>query len=111
MKSNASSVCKECGTPVDSIPTMIEYQGEEIFLFDPVVCESCLHRFCEHYSTQCVNCGGCIPPYSQVGILKGDDGQKQFIHMTTYCTTPGSAFYGYWGKGELRDFIQIEACS
>jgi hypothetical protein len=90
---------------------MIEYLGEEIFLFNPVVCEPCLHSLCERYSTLCANCGGCIPPYSQVGVLKGDEGQKQCIHMTTACTTVGGAFYGYWGKGQLRDFIQIEACS
>ena len=108
---NPSPVCQECGTRVNTAPTMIEYLGEEIFLFNPVVCEPCLHSLCERYSTLCANCGGCIPPYSQVGVLKGDEGQKQCIHMTTACTTVGGAFYGYWGKGQLRDFIQIEACS
>jgi hypothetical protein len=106
-----SSVCQECETPVNTLPTMIEYQGEEIYLFDPVVCQPCLHKLCELHSTECANCGGCIPPFSQVGVLKADNGQKQFIHMTTSCTTAGSAFYGYWGKGQLHDFIQIEACS
>jgi hypothetical protein len=90
---------------------MIEYLGEEIYLFDPVVCEPCLHKLCKRYSTYCANCGGCIPPYSQVGVLKGDAGQKQVVHTTTSCTTAGNAFYGYWGKGQLRNFIQIEACN
>ena len=103
--------CLECKVPVKTVPTVMEYQGEEIYLFDPVICHSCLHKLCESYSTQCVNCGGCIPPFSQVGILKGNDGQKKCVHMTIACTTVGSAFYGYWGKGQLRDFIQIEACS
>ena len=106
-----SSVCQECKAPVSTLPTVIEYQGEEIYQFDPVVCKPCLHKLCELHSTQCANCGGCIPPFSQVGVLKADNGLKQLIHMTTSCTTPGSAFYGYWGKGKLRDFIQIEACS
>ena len=106
-----SLVCQECKTPVSTLPTVIEYQEEEIYLFDPVVCQSCLHKLCELHSTQCANCGGCIPPFSQVGVLKGDSGQNQLIHMTTYCTTAGSAFYGYWGKGKLHGFIQIEACS
>lgn len=104
-------VCQECGTPVNTVPTVIEYQGEEIYLFDPTICSPCLHELCKHHSTQCANCGGCIPPYSLVGVLKGDAGQLQVIHMTTNCTTSGSAFYGYWGKGQLRNFIQIEACS
>ena len=103
--------CKECNVPVIEVPTVIEYQGEEIYLFDPVTCHSCLRKLCESYSTQCANCGGCIPPFSQVGILKGKDGQKECVHMTTSCTTAGNAFYGYWGKGQLRGFIQIEACS
>jgi hypothetical protein len=105
------SKCQECGTSVDSLPTVIEYQGQEIFLFDPVICSICLHKLCESHSTECANCGGCIPPYSQVGVLKGDAGRNQTIHMTTTCNTAGSAFYGYWGKGQLRDFVQIEACS
>ena len=85
--------------------------GGRNYLFDPVVCEPCLHKLCKRYSTYCANCGGCIPPYSQVGVLKGDAGQKQVVHTTTSCTTAGSAFYGYWGKGQLRNFIQIEACN
>jgi hypothetical protein len=106
-----TSTCQECGISVKTVPTLIEYQGEEIYLFDPTICDPCLHKLCERYSTQCANCGGCIPPYSQVGVLKGDAGQNQYIHMTTTCNTAGSAFYGYWGKGQLRDYIQIEACS
>ena len=108
---NPSPVCQECGTRVNTAPTMIEYLGEEIYLFDPVVCEPCLHKLCKRYSTYCANCGGCIPPYSQVGVLKGDAGQKQVVHTITSCTTAGSVFYGYWGKGQLRNFIQIEACN
>ena len=108
---NPSPVCQECGTRVNTAPTMIEYLGEEIYLFDPGVCEPSLHKLCKRYSTYCANCGGCIPPYSQVGVLKGDAGQKQVVHTTTSCTTAGSAFYGYWGKGQLRNFIQIEACN
>lgn len=103
--------CQECGAPVKSIPTVIEFQSEEIFLFDPVVCESCLHKLCEGYSIQCANCGGCIPPYTSVGVLKGDGGKNEYIHMTTTCNTAGSAFYGYWGKGHLGKFVEIEACS
>ena len=106
-----SPVCQECKASVNTVPTVIEYQGEEIYLFNPIICKSCLHKLCELHSTECANCGGCIPPYSQVGVLKGDNEQIQFIHMTTTCNTPGNAFYGYWGKGELHDFIQIEACS
>ena len=106
-----SLVCQECKTPVSTLPSVIEYQRKEIYLFDPVVCQSCLHKLSELHSTQCANCGGCIPPFSQVGVLKGNNGQMQLIHMTTSCTTAGSAFYGYWGKGNLHNFIQIEACS
>ena len=108
---NPSPVCQECGTRVNTAPKMIEYLGGKIYLFDPVVCEPCLHKLCKRYSTYCANCGGCIPPYSQVGVLKGDAGQKQVVHTTTSCTTAGSAFYGYWGKGQFRNFIQIEACN
>ena len=111
MNPQTTPICQECGTRVNTVPTLIEYLGEEIYLFDPVVCEPCLHKLCKRYSTYCANCGGCIPPYSQVGVLKGDAGQKQVVHTTTSCTTAGSAFYGYWGKGQLRNFIQIEACN
>ena len=108
---SSSPICQECKAPVSTAPTVLEYRGEEIYLFDPVICQPCLHKLCELYSTHCANCGGCIPTYSQVGVLKGDDGHKQFVHMTTSCSTVGSAFYGYWGKGQLHNFIQIEACS
>jgi len=30
--------------------------------------------------------------------------------MTTSCLTSGSAFHGYWGKGKLHKFVEIEAC-
>lgn len=102
--------CQECGGKVLTRPTVIEYHGQEIFLFTPVVCPECLLQLCEQYSIPCANCGGWIPPFSQVGVLKADGGEKQFVHMTTTCSTVGSAFHGYWGKGELREFVEIEAC-
>ncbi|MEE2987179.1 MAG: hypothetical protein VX667_05245 [Nitrospinota bacterium] len=111
MKERISSPsCSECGIRVDSLPTTVEYHSQEIHLFDPVVCRDCLLKLCEGYSTTCANCGEVIPPYSQVGVLKADNGKKQFVHMNTKCLTVGSAFHGYWGKGKLRKFIQIEAC-
>jgi hypothetical protein len=42
--------------------------------------------------------------------LKGDNGRNLVIHMTTSCLTAGSAFHGFWGKGQLLDFMEIEAC-
>jgi len=30
--------------------------------------------------------------------------------MTASCQTAGSAFHGYWGKGKLHNFVEIEAC-
>ena len=105
-----SSVCQECGESVSDRPTAVEYDGEEIFLFHPVVCVPCLLSLCERYSVTCANCGGKIPPYSQVGVLKADNGERQFVHMTTRCTSVGSAFHGYWGRGKLSQFVQVEAC-
>ncbi|QPJ64165.1 MAG: hypothetical protein G3M78_01605 [Candidatus Nitrohelix vancouverensis] len=102
--------CQECGNVVESLPTQVEYQGQEIHLFNPVICVDCLQQLCERHSATCANCGGAIPPYTQVGVLKAESGEKQLIHMNTACSTAGSAFHGYWGKGELREFIQIEAC-
>ena len=102
--------CTECGVAVAMAPTTVEFHGQEIHLFDPVVCAPCLRNLCETYSTFCANCGEPIPPYSQVGVLKGDEGNKCFVHMTAACSTVGSAFHGYWGKGKLREFIEIEAC-
>tara|TARA_Y100001960_G_C14435685_1_gene710016 strand:- start:303 stop:590 length:288 start_codon:yes stop_codon:yes gene_type:complete len=95
---------------VSARPTLVEYAGQEIYLFDPVLCQTCLLELCERYSVPCANCGGVIPPYTQVGVLKDDGGKKQFVHMTTNCSTTGSAFHGYFGKGKLRDYIQVEAC-
>ena len=102
--------CQECGVPVKDLPTLVEFEEQEIFLFDPVVCKNCLLNLCDNYSVVCENCRGLIPPYSQVGVLKGDAGTKQFVHMNTACSTVGTAFYGYWGKGKLHEFIEIEAC-
>ncbi len=102
--------CSECKAPVVDKPTVIEFGDQEIFLFHPVVCAKCLKSLCERFSTVCANCGGAIPPYSQVGVLKDEGGERQFVHMSTACQTVGSAFHGYWGRGKLHNFIQIEAC-
>ena len=102
--------CTECRVKVASFPTTMEFQGQEICLFHPVLCVNCLENICERHATVCVNCGEAIPPYSQVGVLKGNGGEYYFVHMTTSCLTVGSAFHGYWGKGKLHDFVEIEAC-
>ncbi|MFQ5482033.1 MAG: hypothetical protein ACE5ER_04675 [Nitrospinaceae bacterium] len=91
-------------------PTRLEFDGQEIFLFDPVVCAACLLALCDRFSVDCANCGGKIPPYSQVGVHKGDNGARLFVHMTTQCTTVGSAFHGYWGRGRLGRIVEVEAC-
>ncbi len=103
-------VCSECKAKVPERPTVIDFEGQEIFLFHPVVCAACLTSLCERYATVCANCGGAIPPYSQVGVLKDDSGGRQFVHMSTACHTVGSAFHGYWGRGKLHQFVEIEAC-
>lgn len=110
MVASDSGICSECGCEAVSLPTSVEYQGQEIHLFHPVVCGKCLLALCEKYSVECVNCGKMIPPYSQVGVLKGDAGEKSFVHMTAQCSSVGSAFHGYWGKGKLHNFVQVEAC-
>ncbi len=102
--------CAECSDAVPALPTVMEYEGQEIHLFHPVVCASCLLGMCRRYSVECANCGGTIPPFSQVGVLKADAGQTQFVHMTAACSSVGSAFHGYWGKGRLHNYIQVEAC-
>ena len=111
MNQSKNPLCKECGTAVTSVPTFLEFKGQEIFVFNPVICEPCLENLCRNYSIECANCGEAIPPYSHVGILKAGNGENQYIHMTTQCNTPGNAFYGYWGKGTIMEYIQIEACS
>ena len=102
--------CSECGFSAGERPTTVEFFGQEIFLFDPIVCTTCLMELCEKYATSCSNCGGIIPPFSQVGILKGNCGERLIVHMTTTCNSVGSAFHGYLGKGKIRKFVQIEAC-
>ncbi len=110
MENKNDTSCQECGQCVDHLPTLVEFEEQEIFLFDPVICQNCLLNLCREYSAVCQNCGGLIPPYTQVGVLKGENGEKQFVHMNTFCSTVGSAFYGYLGKGNLHQFIEIEAC-
>ena len=111
MNQPKNPLCKECRAVVTSVPTLLEFKGQEIFVFTPVICEPCLENLCRNYSIECANCGEAIPPYSHVGILKAGNGENQYIHMTTQCNTPGNAFYGYWGKGTIMEYIQIEACS
>jgi hypothetical protein len=110
MENQLHPSCQECGTKVDQLPTLVEFEGQEIFLFDPVICEQCLLSLCDRFSVRCENCGGSIPPYSQVGVLKAECGKREFVHMNTTCSTVGNAFYGYLGKGDLHHFIEIEAC-
>ena len=105
-----SAPCSECGNQVSQRPTIVEFDRQEVHLFDPVICGACLLDLCEQYAVDCANCGGKIPPYSQVGVLKANGGTSQFVHMTTACSTVGSAFHGYLGKGTLGDYVQVEAC-
>lgn len=109
-KNTQATLCSECGTEISQLPTVIEFDHQEIHVFDPVFCASCLLSLCERYSVECANCGGKIPPYSQVGVLKTEAGASQYVHMTTVCSTVGSAFHGYWGKGALGNYVQVEAC-
>jgi hypothetical protein len=109
-KNSQTALCSECGSEISQLPTVVEFDRQEIHVFDPVLCASCLLSHCERYSVECANCGGKIPPYSQVGVLKTEAGSSQFVHMTTVCSTVGSAFHGYWGKGVLGDYVQVEAC-
>jgi len=102
--------CAECGDAVPELPTAMEYEGQEIHLFHPVLCASCLLGMCQRYSAECANCGGTIPPFSQVGVLKAGSGQTRLVHMTAVCSSVGSAFHGYWGKGRLLNYVQVEAC-
>lgn len=109
-KNSQTTLCSECGIEVSQLPTVVEFDRQEVHVFDPVFCASCLLSLCEQYSVECANCGGKIPPYSQVGVLKTETGASQFVHMTTVCSTAGSAFHGYWGKGALGNYVQVEAC-
>ena len=109
-KKSQAAQCSECETEVSRLPTVVEFDCQEIHVFDPVFCPACLLSLCERYSVECANCGGKIPPYSQVGVLKTETGASQFVHMTTVCSTVGSAFHGYLGKGVLADYVQVEAC-
>jgi ribosomal protein L37E len=102
--------CAECGATVTDLPTTALFHEQEIHLFNPVVCRPCLEDLCREHSTPCANCGEPIAPFSQVGVLKGNRGEKLFVHMTAVCLTAGSAFHGYWGKGRLHHFVEIEAC-
>jgi hypothetical protein len=104
------SACTECGIAVGPLPTSADFKGQEVHLFHPVLCKPCLLGLCKRYAIVCANCGETISPYSQVGVLKGNRSENQFIHMTASCQTTGSAFHGYWGKGALHNFVEIEAC-
>ena len=109
-KYSESAPCSECGSGVSSRPTVVEFDRQEIHVFDPVVCAGCLLALCERYAVDCANCGGKIPPWSQVGVLKAEAGTPQLVHMTAACSSVGCAFHGYLGKGTLGEFIQVEAC-
>ena len=102
--------CSDCGEIVENSPTVTSFKGQETYIFHPIVCVDCLIKTCEQHSTVCANCGEIVLPYSQVGVLKEDNGRKSVVHMTTSCLTVGSAFHGFWGKGKLLDFMEIEAC-
>ena len=103
-------LCSDCGNGVESLPTVASFRGQETYLFHPIVCVGCLKRTCEQHSTSCANCGEVVLPYSQVGVLKDGGGIYSIVHMTISCLTVGSAFHGFWGKGKLLDFMEIEAC-
>ena len=102
--------CSDCGERVENSPTVTSFKGQETYIFYPIVCVDCLIKVCEQHSTVCANCGEIILPYSQVGVLKDGGGIYSIVHMTISCLTVGSAFHGFWGKGQLLNFKEIEAC-
>ena len=102
--------CVDCGKSVETLPTFTSFRGQETYLFHPIVCVGCLMETCQQHSTACANCGEIILPYSQVGVLKDNHGRNLVVHMTASCLTVGSAFHGFWGKGQLLNFMEIEAC-
>jgi len=102
--------CVDCGKNVETLPTFTSFRGQETYLFHPIVCVDCLVETCQQHSTACANCGEIILPYSQVGVLKDSHGRYLVVHMTTSCLTVGGAFHGFWGKGQLLNFKEIEAC-
>ena len=76
--------CAECKIKVEIFPTTMEFRGQEICLFEPILCVICLEKICEEYGAVCVNCGEAIPPYSQVGVLKGNNGGNHY--RSKYCS-------------------------
>jgi hypothetical protein len=109
-RSEVDLSCVDCGKSVKTLPTFTSFRGQETYLFHPIICKGCLIKTCKQYSTPCANCGEIVLPYSQVGVLKDNHWRNLVVHMTTSCLTVGSAFHGFWGKGQLLNFMEIEAC-
>lgn len=62
-------------------------------------------------SATCANCGGPIPPNTQVAVMIGQGGQRLVCHAEYNCSPPGGAFYGFWGEGRLvSTYEKIEQC-
>ena len=107
MENLINRCCQECGTNVDRLPTLVEYKGQEIFLFDPVICKNCLRNLCDQFSVRCQNCGGSIPPSSPVGVLKAANGQREFVHINTTSPPVATDFSVYLVNGHPHPFIEI----
>jgi len=104
----AGSTCEACGRAFDPASHPVSYESPFLMLR---VCPGCVDEYVARHGTHCANCGGPIPPHSQVAVYPGHDGRTVVGHATVACNPAGNSFYGYWGKGALSSaFRNIEMC-
>jgi hypothetical protein len=108
----AGSACEACGRGFDPGAHGAPYDSPFLLLH---VCPACIEAYVRDHGTRCANCGGPIPPHSQVAVYDsgegGGDGAALVGHTTVACNPAGGTFYGYWGRGALvSTFRNIEAC-
>jgi hypothetical protein len=109
---SADRSCEACGRAFDPAEHAATYDSPFLMLR---VCPTCIEAYVRRHGTRCANCGGPIPPHSQVAVYHSDeggsDGAALVGHTTVACNPAGNSFYGYWGKGRLAStFRNIEMC-
>ena len=103
--------CQSCKAPFAPGGAQVKWKGrmQRIELLE--LCLRCEEERMERLGGVCANCGGLIPPNSQVAVLAGPGGGSVIAHSTYDCFPPGGAYYGYWGEGRLVScFDKIEQC-
>ncbi len=105
------TTCIECAATFEPGTATLTVGDESVDHLLTNRCAPCETDRATRFGGRCDNCGGLIPPGTQVGVTPTSDGGVRLFHTTFDCSPAGNTFYGVWGDGKLASsFNKVEQC-